>query len=198
MGNWKNIYIDNYSYFFTSSIVRSLPVLEPSEVKDELIELLTFYRREYVVRIQGYVIMPDHLHILLNSEKGDAIKNFMQHFLKNSSKRIISLLESIASEPSTMKKVGNPFTSAKAGNFLNVFKACANGRAKHAVWKEKSRGIPIYSDRALKVKLDYIHKNPLRRGLVKNLEDYIYSSYRNYYLNNHSVLEIDCVHCLFI
>lgn len=196
MGNWKNIYIDNYSYFFTSSIVRSLPVLEPSEVKDELIELLTFYRREYVVSIQGYVIMPDHLHILLNSEKGDAIKNFMQHFLKNSSKRIISLLESLSSKPLTVE-VGNPFTSAKTENFLNLFRACANGRAKHTVWKEKSRGIPVYSDRVLKTKLDYIHQNPLRRGLVKNLEDYIYSSYRNYYLNDHSVLEIDCVHCLF-
>ena len=189
--------MDGVSYFFTSSIVRFLPVLEPSVVKDELIDLLRFYRNEYEVRIQGYVIMPDHLHIILNSEKGDSIKNFMQHFLKNGSKRIVPLLESVASKP--LAEGGqSPFASEEAEEFLSVFKACANGPAKHAVWKEKSKGVPVYSDKVLNTKLDYIHRNPLRRGLVKNLEDYLYSSYRNYYFDDHSVLEIDCVHCLFV
>jgi putative transposase len=197
MGSWRNLYTDSFSYFFTSSVVRSLPVLEPDEVKGELTELLSFYRKEYTVSVQGYVIMPDHLHVILNSEKGDSVKSFMQHFLKNSSKRIVSFLESITSGPST-NEVGNPFSREEAESFLNVFAACANGRAKHAVWKEKSRGIPIYSDRVLKTKLDYIHRNPLRKGLVRNLEDYVHSSYRNYYLDDHSVMEIDCVHCLIV
>ena len=166
-------------------------------MKDELVQLLKFYRKEYKVKIQGYVIMPEHLHIILNSEKGEMVKKFIQHFLKNSSKRIVSFLESSISKPSPLKGK-NRFYSAKAEEFLNVFASSARGKAKHAVWKEKSKGIPVYTDRVMKIKLDYIHKNPLKRRLVVDLDAYIYSSYRNYYFYDHSVMEIDSVHCLFI
>jgi len=47
-------------------------------------------------------------------------------------------------------------------------------------------------------KLDYIHNNPVKAGLVAVPEDYRWSSSRDYYLDDHSVLEIDCVETLIL
>jgi hypothetical protein len=43
----------------------------------------------------------------------------------------------------------------------------------------------------LRTKLEYIHNNPVKVGLVTNPEDYKYSSARNYVLDDHSVIEVD-------
>jgi len=49
----------------------------------------------------------------------------------------------------------------------------------------------IYSEKFFNQKLAYIHDNPLKAGLATNLDDYLWSSYQNYYLNNDSLIEID-------
>ena len=49
----------------------------------------------------------------------------------------------------------------------------------------------IRDSKDLKARLDYIHKNPLNTSLVKNLEDYPFTSYRNYYLDDNSILAVD-------
>ena len=187
--SWKNIYQDNYAYFFTSSIVEHLPVLRYSKNRQVLLQLLSFYRKKYQVRLHGYVIMPTHIHLLIMSERGENIRRFMQNLLKNASKRIIANTESFL-EP--------PGYSARAKQLLDVFARHANPPARYAVWKEKARGIPIYTDDILKEKLDYIHNNPVKAGLVAIPEDYRWSSFRNYYLDDHSVLEIDYVEALIL
>ena len=59
------------------------------------------------------------------------------------------------------------------------------------VWQKSFFDFPIYSDKVFEQKLDYIHQNPLRKKMVKNLDDYLYSSYQNYYLSNDSLISID-------
>jgi len=40
-------------------------------------------------------------------------------------------------------------------------------------------------------KLNYCHLNPVKRGLVKSPEEWLYSSYRNYENNDDSIFRID-------
>lgn len=49
----------------------------------------------------------------------------------------------------------------------------------------------IYTPEILQQKVDYIHFNPMRRNLVKDILDWKYSSARNYYLNDHSIIRVD-------
>ena len=51
--------------------------------------------------------------------------------------------------------------------------------------------VVIYSSEMFNIKLNYIHYNPLKRGLVENPEDWKYSSARNYLFGDHSVIEVD-------
>ena len=49
----------------------------------------------------------------------------------------------------------------------------------------------IYSERFLRQKLNYLHRNPVRAGLVEQPGDYVYSSYRNYVCGEDWLIEID-------
>ena len=184
---WRNIYLDNHSYFFTSKTVDGIAVLQFQRAREILLSLMDFYREKYKTRIQAYVIMPNHLHLIINSREGKNIKSFMQNLLRKSSIRIVGYFEE------DLKQSVDP---VKCRRILQTFRNHARKPSKHAVWKEKSRGVPIYTDRIMKIKLDYIHNNPLRARLVKDPQDYLYSSFRNYYLNDHSIFRVDTVDIL--
>jgi REP-associated tyrosine transposase len=61
----------------------------------------------------------------------------------------------------------------------------------YKIWQTGSHPISIESDKFFHQKLNYIHENPVRKGYVDKPEYWIYSSARNYYLNDHTVIKID-------
>jgi putative transposase len=189
MSRWHNIYVDNFAYFFTATVVEYVPALNSISIKDFMIHSLNFYREEYDTKINAYVIMPEHIHLIIRSELGENVKKFIQHFLRKVSRMVIT---------DTQFSLTDEYSSTGAEERLNVFRSHARGKAIHRVWKERAKGEPISSDKVMKQKLDYIHMNPVKRGLVKNPEDYPYSSYRNYYLKDHSIIQIDSVDVLIL
>ncbi|MFT6802516.1 MAG: putative transposase, partial [Salibacteraceae bacterium] len=48
----------------------------------------------------------------------------------------------------------------------------------------------IYSNKFIEQKLNYIHQNPVRAGLVLNEEDYVYSSAINY-MGGDGIIQVD-------
>ena len=48
----------------------------------------------------------------------------------------------------------------------------------------------IQNEAMLLTKLDYIHNNPVKAGIVDSPEKYLFSSARNYSLDDHSVIKI--------
>jgi putative transposase len=62
-----------------------------------------------------------------------------------------------------------------------------------AFWQEGFYEHIIRDERDYRKRIDYIHNNPLTSGLVKDLSDYRFSSFRNYYLDDDSIIQIDRV-----
>ena len=56
----------------------------------------------------------------------------------------------------------------------------ANGNSRYAVWKEQVRALAIYSEKKLYAMVNYIHGNPVRRGLVTHPGEWSFSSWRFY------------------
>jgi hypothetical protein len=59
------------------------------------------------------------------------------------------------------------------------------------LWMKRFDDEVIRDQKMFWTKLNYIHKNPVKSGLVLKAEDYKYSSARNYAFNNHSILEVN-------
>jgi len=189
MSRWHNIYLDNFAYFFTATVAGYTPLLSSDSVKTLVFDCWNFYRREYHTNINAYVIMPEHLHLIIRSDSGENIRKFIQHSLRKISMKIMNNFRSPLEDRSCCTR-----TKEKP----NLFKNHTRGKAVHRFWKERAKGEPIFSDTVMKQKLDYIHMNPVKRGLVENPLDYLYSSYRNYHLNDQSTFQIDSVDILLL
>jgi len=64
---------------------------------------------------------------------------------------------------------------------LFSFEAKKHSRNKYfQFWKQESHPVEIYSNTFIKQKVEYIHNNPVKAGIVEKPEEYLYSSARNY------------------
>jgi REP element-mobilizing transposase RayT len=74
-----------------------------------------------------------------------------------------------------------------------VFAKAAPGRegAEYRVWQEGFHPEALFTLEFALQKINYLHNNPVRKGLVDTPEHWRYSSARNYLLNDDSVMEID-------
>jgi len=177
---WKNYYKPDLIYFFTSRINGRLPLLRTSQYKQYLLESFQKYRKKYSISIYGYVVMSNHFHILILGTKGKNVQRFIQQSLRHSAIQMANALE---------KHLVTDY-AAEALSFLHTFSEHANGKSRYAIWKEQARGIPTYTEKVFQIKLNYIHANPVRAGLVTEPSEYPFSSYRAIYMNEDGYLPI--------
>jgi putative transposase len=120
--------------------------------------------------------MPDHLHLIIWPYGKATVSDVMRDFKKFTSTRIVRQAE--------VEDVGEWVTAfQQAGR--------ETGRSANKVWQDSYWDVNIYTERFLRQKLNYIHRNPVRAALVEEPEDYVYSSYRNYVFDEEWLIQVD-------
>jgi REP element-mobilizing transposase RayT len=175
---FRNIYLDNRSHFCTASIVGFLPVLGDDNVRRKMIDVWGEHRVRWDIKIEGFVVMPEHVHLLVRGS-GEGVRKFMQYSLAEASREIRMAIQ-------LRTKCGD----RQAIEWLRVMCNRANGQATGKVWKERFRCVPMDDERAVLVKLEYMHANPVKRGLVAEAGDWAWSSYSHYY-GGQCVMRVD-------
>lgn len=107
--------------------------------------------------------MPNHIHLIA---KGNFLGKHISSFKSYSARRIIDYL--ITGE------------DYKSLNQLKAGKLSHKRDREHQLWTEGFHPKMIYSAEVMEQKIEYIHYNPVKAGLVKSMDDWIYSSYRDY------------------
>jgi REP element-mobilizing transposase RayT len=154
-------------YFLTFQIVDWIDVFTRKIYKDILIDSFKFSIKNKGFELFAYVIMSNHVHLIARSGEGK-LSDTIRDIKKYTSKTIV---ESIISLPESRKEW-----------ILDRFKIKASHRANenYQVWTHENHAIILYSNEFIKEKVEYIHNNPVRAGIVEKPEDYLYSSARNY------------------
>jgi len=206
----KKYNIENTVHFITIDTFNKIVLFQDDKTCRIIIDNLIFYRNKFSFKLLGYVIMPNHVHLLIQlSEKNNNISRVMRDFKKFSSIQIvqqllkdkkISLLSnlSITGEifdyPSTLDRVRSldrtrlPTAESEDSAYPRGIK---EKMRKYSIWQPDFYDFNIYSEKKLEQKLNYIHHNPVKAKLIKNPEDYPWLSYRNYHNNDHSLIIID-------
>ncbi len=162
-----------------------------------LLNNIAFYRSKHDFLLLGYVIMPDHVHLLIYPQDEVSIQKILQDIKRYSAKQI---LERLSKNPTSWDELGGLVISPerwKLDNRAEIRKCLQNVHVttlkdfqvekprtkgqEHQIWQESFYDFNIYSDAKLHEKLNYMHKNPLAWNLVEDPGDYYYSSYQNYY-----------------
>jgi putative transposase len=167
---------DDWVYYITTAIYNRLPILVRPTYVIALIDSLNYYRYKHHFLLPGYVIMPDHIHLLISPHSELDVSAIMRDFKKFTSVRIIRQAEVEGKD-----------------EWLSAFEAAGQvtGRSQKKVWQDSFWDKAIYSERFLRQKLNYIHRNPVRAEFVDDPGKFPYSSYRNYVDGDDSLIEID-------
>jgi len=147
------------AYFVTSTIVEWLPVLSTTACCEIIVRALLHAREHNSLRIYAWVILDNHFHAILSAPDLSgtlrSLKGFTaQELLKQlKAERREWLLQLLAHHRADHKRA-----------------------SEHQVWQEGVHPQVIDSDKMLHQKLDYLHDNPVKRGLVAAPEHWRYSS----------------------
>jgi REP element-mobilizing transposase RayT len=144
-----------------TSVARDrLPVFRAEAIKKVVCAALDEARQSGGFAILAYVIMPDHLHIMTDgARKSSDTLRFINGI---ASHRVIGYL----------KENNHPTSLAKLRDTKKV-----RGH-EHSLWDGHSNVLLVTSERVFMQRVNYIHQNPVRAGLVAYAEDYRWSSAR--------------------
>ncbi len=170
---------DQYAtHFLTPTIVDWVDVFTRKTYRDLVIQSLTYCVRNKGLILYGYVIMTNHLHVIVRSEPGK-LSDTMRDFKKFTANAI---LEAIKKEPESRRDW-----------ILHRFEwnAAQNKRSSdNQMWTHENHAEVILSRKFFDQKLNYIHENPVRAGWVERPEDYLYSSAKSLLLNTQGQIQL--------
>ena len=151
---------DNPAYYLTSVAHKRLPIFQKDEMKKVVAEAFNEARMSGLILIFAYVIMPDHSHLLTDSARTMAdVLRFMNGI---SAKRVMDFLKNGGFESSLAK--------------LRIQER--EKKYKHSVYEHHPNAFSVTGEDAFMEKVNYIHLNPVKAGLVEHPDDYLYSSAR--------------------
>lgn len=160
----RQSYMENHlPYFYTLTVENFKHLLADDYMKSIIIESWQYLVNERLVEIYGYVIMPNHLHLIWRMMGSNGKETPAGSFAKYTAHRFLKHLEK-----------HNPVA-------LSFYTSDKRDR-KHQFWKRDPLAIPITRDSILTQKLEYIHNNPVREKWNLSIypEDYRWSSARYY------------------
>jgi putative transposase len=170
------VYQDCDYYFVTCTITDWCEIFWSDKYCTIIISSLQYCRKVKGLYLYYYVIMPDHIHMIISSESYN-ISAILRDFKRYTSKKISSLLK-----------------EDRSFEILSRFSKAANrtiDNNRYRVWQEGFHPKAIVSEPMLNQKIEYIHLNPVKKRFVKEPEDWKYSSARNIYLKDNSIIELD-------
>lgn len=189
----------NYIHFLTTKTYNNIKLFNNENNCLILINIFINLREKFKFKLLGYCIMPDHLHcLILNKINSRYNISFIMMMIKGTSARAINLANRAGAKPPASRY---PQSNRYAQNSHNRLgegminqERLGEGSASpstHCFWQKSFYDFPIYSDKKFQEKLNYLHNNPLKAGLVTDPKDYPWSSYQNYFLENNKLISID-------
>ncbi len=160
-------------HFLTCTVVEWLPVFTRPEAVQIILDSWSYQRQHESLQLLGYVILENHLHFVAQAPRLDKCVNSFKSY---TAARLIELLEQRQAERLLAR--------------LRFAKLAHKHDREYQFWQEGSHAEMVFSEAVMREKLDYIHRNPVKRGYVDLPEHWRYSSARNY-LGQPGLIEVD-------
>ncbi|MCG8409428.1 MAG: hypothetical protein MI923_29840 [Phycisphaerales bacterium] len=152
---------ERYAYFCTVTILDWLPIFIDTRYIEPIIDSLRFCRERKELQLFAFVIMPNHLHLIAGSDSD--LQVIMRDFKRFTSRTIHGKLVEDG------RKTVLSWLAESA-------ELARSARGEFSLWRPGFDPRAIYSHKVFKQKLDYLHHNPVRKGLVSRPQDWWYSS----------------------
>jgi putative transposase len=169
--NLKRRYGQKDLHFITCSCYRRLPLFRSRRARTLFVKILDELRGQYGFAVVGYVIMPEHIHLLISEPRKGTPSTVMQ-VLKQRVSRAVRRKRTVAHGQL-------PLNFGKGATEMPQF------------WQRRFHDFNVWSAKKRAEKLEYMHSNPVKRGLVTRPNDWAWSSAAAYAGREPGLLTID-------
>jgi len=142
------------SHFLTFSCYKrrqNFGSLESREIFESALERV---REQHALCVYGYVVMPEHVHLLVSEPECGTLAQALQSMKQGVARRLAL-------------------------------------RAEHSFWQARYYDFNVWTELKFTEKLLYIHRNPVKRGLVEHPQDWEWSSFHHYLTGDPGTVEIE-------
>ena len=164
----KRYYNLKHLHFITCSCYHRLPFLNTAAARDVFLTILEETRLKYCFVVVGYVVMPEHFHVLVSEPEVGDPSVVMKVLKERSSRKLRAIRQS------------------------HSFANCASDWATlNHFWQKRFYDFNVWSEDKRKEKLRYIHDNPVKRGLVSEPGEWRWSSFRAYAYHEEGIVRVN-------
>lgn len=161
----KRFYGRGDLHFVTFSCYRRRPYLGTPQARDCFVRILAEERERYGFCVFGYVVMPEHVHLLMSEPERGTPSTVLQALKQKVSRELHRDAQQNADGRSS--STGEPF------------------------WQRRFYDFNVFTAKKLFEKLEYMHENPVKRGLVERAEDWRWSSWSHYSKGQLGLIPVD-------
>ncbi len=154
------ISIDNPAYYVTAVAKDRLPVFRTDAIAKITCDAINEARRNHNFLIFAYVVMPDHNHLVTDSNRES--KEIQRYVNGIVGRRVLDYLKS-----------ENYVESLEKLRIQN-----RSDGSQYTLWQRHPDTRLLWSEQMLWQRIQYTHQNPVRAGLVDHPNDWKWSSSR--------------------
>jgi putative transposase len=154
-GGLKRYYGHEHLHFLTCSCYHRHAWLASARRRDLFLQILEQVRQRYRFVVVGYVVMPEHIHLLISEPERGTPSTVMQVLKQRFARRVLARTRRSSAQYELWPEQAH-------------------------IWQHRFYDFNVWSTRKRVEKLRYMHRNPVKRGLVLQPEQWEWSSYRSY------------------
>jgi putative transposase len=166
-------YGQGHLHFVTFSCYRRLPLLGSVRARNAFVKILGDVRDRYGFALVGYVVMPEHVHLLISEPAAGTPSTVLQVLKQRVSRR----LRRKAQRGVSTRQLRLRFQDSD--HCLPQF------------WQPRFYDFNVWSQKKFVEKLQYMHMNPVKRRLVSHPKDWSWSSFSFYMSKATGLVRID-------
>ncbi|HEX6719599.1 MAG TPA: transposase [Pyrinomonadaceae bacterium] len=146
---WSNLNLPGALHYVTGNVLHRVPIFKEQECCKAFLYVCSALLGDWPCKLIAFVLMSDHFHLIVNPQDGD-IRGFAGALKSLAAGKIIEITND------------NRFTRSKFDKDQSV----------HQVWQQSFKALPLWSHWMIWQKINYIHANPVKAGLVSSAKDY--------------------------
>jgi len=177
---YKRAYMPGQLQFITASTYRRAPLFFSKRFCRCFVQRLEEVREELKFLLIGWVLMPDHFHLLLQPQPAESTPLIMKGLKEQTAERILKTLKANLQHPWCRKMLAR----------LRL-PSTVHDESHYRVWQRRFYAFGVFTEKKRQEKLSFMHSNPVSGGLVSSPGDWPWSSWRFYFLQDASILRMD-------
>jgi len=157
-------------HFLTFAVVEWVDVFTRTIYKDIVVDSLRYCQEKKGLILYSWVVMSNHVHLIVSASKGSRLSQIMRDFKKYTAVKVLRAIEENQEE-------------SRREWMLSIFRDVGKNNVRnesYQFWNQDNHPVELETNEMMDQRLNYIHNNPLKAGIVDNPEDYPYSSARDY------------------